>query len=94
MPLDAKAAISLIEEHGIYGLSGDDGCPCAHFKVMGVSVDISCSDHCVRVHSADRTPKDLEAVAKVVIAALPDYERSHYKLRFCDYDKTISTANG
>lgn len=49
----ANAAVELIREVGIYGLGGNDGCPCTSFEVRNVHVDVSChkSEQTVRVWS-------------------------------------------
>lgn len=49
----ANGAVSLIREVGIYGLGGNDGCPCTSFEVRNVHVDVSChkSEKTVRVWS-------------------------------------------
>lgn len=35
-------ALDLICREGIYGLGGSEGCPCTHFFVRGLHVDVSC----------------------------------------------------
>lgn len=49
----ARGAIALIKKIGIYGLGGNDGCPCTNFEVQNVHVDVSChkSQRTVRVYS-------------------------------------------
>lgn len=38
----SRGALDLIKSIGIYGLGGNDGCPCTSFMVQDVNVDISC----------------------------------------------------
>lgn len=42
MITSAKALLDLLNQHGVYGLAGYDGCRCAHFSVQGVNIDIGC----------------------------------------------------
>lgn len=46
-------AIELVREIGIYGLGGNDGCPCTDFAVRNISVHVSChkSEQTVRIYS-------------------------------------------
>ena len=42
MDTPADYAVALIEQHGVGGLGGYDGCPCTQFQVFNVNVEISC----------------------------------------------------
>lgn len=37
-----EEALKLMREVGIYGLGGNEGCPCTDFKVHGIAVSVSC----------------------------------------------------
>lgn len=49
----AAPALDLIKRVGIYGLGGNEGCPCTNFEVQSVHVGVSChkSEQTVRVYS-------------------------------------------
>src|ERR1039458_10278142 len=88
----ADKAIQLIQQHGIFGLGGYDGCLCTNFEIQGIYVSVSChkSEHCVRVWSnyMFRNPLPLESVMKEVLASLEktrDYPVDDYRIRFYDY---------
>lgn len=88
----ATATVGLIRKHGLYGLSGDEGCECYSFQVQGIFVDVSChrSEHSIRVYSHHlcSDPLGLEMVAKEVISQLNKAESTmdtSYRLRFCEY---------
>lgn len=40
--MDAKAAIELLREVGIYRLCGTEGCLCMSCEIQGISIDVSC----------------------------------------------------
>lgn len=84
---NVEGVVDLLQRFGVWGLGGCDGCECAHFKILGISVDVSChkSEHCVRVHSGylGFNQSELAQIAREVLAQLTHPES--YSLRFCEY---------
>lgn len=83
---DGKAVIALIEQHGLFGLGGSDGCECVNFSLHGFDVSVSChkSEHTIRVscHVMDFDPQDLIRIATDVQSRLT----SGYRVRYCSYE--------
>lgn len=91
----------LIEEVGVYRLGGYDGCPCTHFQVRGISVDVSCRKSSgmdgpfpdffgigIRVYtrSDDADGAHLATVAKEVARQLQP-EGYAIKVRYCTFEQ-------
>jgi hypothetical protein len=87
-PPNVDGVVALLRRYGLHGLGGCDGCRCAHFSLLGISVDVSChkSDHCVRVHSGYMgfNQADLVPIVREALRQLPD-GGAGYSVRFCDY---------
>jgi hypothetical protein len=85
--MNAEKALKLIKELGIYGLAESDGCPCCHFNIHGIFIDVSChkSEHTIRVYShyMFHNPFDLEPIAEEVHRQVGI--SNPYKIRFCEY---------
>lgn len=92
-----EQVVKLIQEHGVGGLGGYDGCYCTNFSVCSINVDISCRKSGpdnnffgiqVFVYSRhmDVVKDDLVKVGKAVVASLREGGGNHYdiKVRFLD----------
>lgn len=82
---NAQAVIDLLDQHGVYGLAGSDGCRCAHFSVQQVNINISChkSNGGIKWHhwgviritgSGDLDMQDLGTIAGKLLELLTEKE--------------------
>lgn len=86
--------VALIEQHGVYGLGGMDGCACTDFQVHNVSVSVQCHrpsggpSVTVRGKHFDVTPQEVRDVAAAVLRSL----RTHW--RYTDVKIHLSDSHG
>lgn len=95
--MDAKGAVSLLQDVGIGRIADFDGCLCSAMEIKGVHIDVACrksgasGDFCgmlVRVYSnhMDVLPDDLRVVALEVTRQLRKLDSwSPLAVRYCSY---------
>lgn len=97
--LDAEAVVSLLKQHGLFGLFGSDGCLCCNGHLQAVSIDVSCRKSSaakpegfygvlVRIYSCymGTDPANLRMVADEVVRQLKEQTELPIMTRFCDYE--------